>query len=142
MKRIISGKLYDTDKAKSIGVWWNGTPRDFDYVREELLKKRTGEYFLYGEGGPRSRYAMSRGDDGWSGGEKIIPMSYKKAAEWAAENLEAKDFENEFGAISDEGEDVLISVSLPAGTNTKLRRMAAESGISMTALIVKLIDEA
>jgi hypothetical protein len=69
-------------------------------------------------------------------------MSYKKAAEWAAENLEAEDFEKEFGAISDEGEDVLISVSLPAGTNTKLRRMAAEAGISLTAMIVKLVEEA
>lgn len=142
MKKIINGKLYDTETAKSMGVDCEGSPRDLDYLREELFQKRTGEYFLYGEGGARSKYAVSRGMNEWSGGEKIIPLSYKAAAEWAEEHLDADDYQQIFGAISEEGDDVLISVSLPAGANAKLRRMAAEAGISLTALIVKLIEEA
>ena len=143
MKKIINGKLYDTDTAKSLGYDSHpGGPRDFHYWHEELFQKRTGEFFLHGEGGPMSRYAQSRGQNEWSGGEKIIPLSYKAAAEWAEEHLSADDYQQIFGAISEEGDDVLISVSLPAGANAKLRRMAAEAGISLTAMIVKLIEEA
>ena len=56
MKKIINGKLYDTETAKLIGRSYHGEgPRDFRHYSEELYRKRTGEYFLYGEGGPMSR---------------------------------------------------------------------------------------
>ena len=142
MKKIINGKLYDTDTAKQLGSdSYPGGPRDFHYWCEELYQKRTGEFFLYGEGGPMSKYAESCGQNQWSGGEKIIPLNYKAASEWAEEHLDADDYQKIFGEISEDGDDVLISVSLPAGTNAKLRRMAAEAGISLTAMIVKLIEE-
>ena len=46
MKKIISGKLYDTETAKEIAVWNNGRSySDFSHCVETLYKKRTGEYF-------------------------------------------------------------------------------------------------
>ena len=143
MKKIINGKLYDTETAKLLGSdSYPGGPRDFHYWCEELYQKRTGEFFLYGEGGPMSRYAQSCGQNEWSGGEKIIPLNYKAAAEWAEEHLDADDYQKIFGEISEDGDDVLISISLPAKTNAKLRRMAAEAGISLTAQLIQLIENA
>lgn len=141
MKKIINGKLYDTDTATEIGSNYYGTPGDFSYFSEHLYKKRTGEFFLHGSGGPMSRYSKSIGQNEWSGSEKIIPMSYESAREWAEKNLDADDFQQVFGEIT-EGEDAYISVKLPAAADSKLRRMAAEQGLSLTAMIIKLISEA
>ena len=52
MKKIINGRKYDTETAKEIGYWSNGYPcSDFNHCEETLYLKKTGEYFLYGEGG-------------------------------------------------------------------------------------------
>ena len=136
MKKIINGKLYDTDTAKRVGSIYHGEgPRDFRHYEETLYKKRTGEYFLHGEGGPMSRYAESVGQNQWSGGEKIIPLDYKAATEWAEENMDADDYQEEFGEVSEEGERVTLSISLDAAVADRIRKEAAEAGMTVSALI-------
>ena len=98
MKHIINGKVYDTEKAKYLGVDSYSNPSDFHYWCEELYQKRTGEFFLYGKGGPMSRYAERIEQNGWSGGEQIIPLTYDKAREWAEEHLRVEYYEEIFGA--------------------------------------------
>lgn len=142
MKKIIDGKLYNTETAKQLGSDSNPCgPRDFHYWHEELYQKRTGEFFLYGEGGPASKYSRSCGQNQWSGGEKIIPLSYQSAQKWAEDHLDADDYAAIFGDVS-EGEDVLISAKLPAAVDSKLRRLAAENGISITGQLIQLIENA
>jgi len=136
MKKIINGKLYDTDTAKLISRSYHGEgPRDFRHYSEELYRKRTGEYFLYGEGGPMSRYAESCGQNSWSGGEKLIPLDYKAATEWAEENMDADDYQAEFGPVSEEGERVVLSISLDAALADRIRKEAKEKGMTVSALI-------
>ena len=136
MKKIIGGKLYDTETAKEIGSKYHGEgARDFRHYSETLYRKRTGEYFLYGEGGPMSRYAESIGQNQWSGSEKIIPMDYKAAQKWAEENMDADDYQEEFGTVSEGEERTVMSISLDAATADKIRKEAAEAGISVSALI-------
>ena len=63
MKKIMNGKMYDTDKATALGYDTSGgTPRDLSWWKETLYQKRTGEFFLHGEGGPMTRYAESYED--------------------------------------------------------------------------------
>lgn len=138
MKKIINGKLYDTDTAREIASNDHGDgPRDFHYYAEALYKKRTGEYFLHGEGGPMSRYAESIGQNQWRGGERIEPMSYENAKTWAEENMDADDYMAEFGQVSEgiENGRATLSVSLDAVMAEKIRREAQEKGISISALI-------
>ena len=138
MKKIINGKLYDTDTAKGIASNYHGDgPRDFRYYAESLYRKRTGEYFLHGEGGPMTQYAISCGQNQWRGGEKIIPLSYDAAKQWAEENMDADDYQEEFGTVSegDAGERVAMSISLDAATADRIRREAQEKGMSVSALI-------
>lgn len=137
MKKIIKGKLYDTETAKEIASRSHGEgPRDFRYYCETLYKKRTGEYFLHGEGGPMSRYAESCGLNQWTGGEKIIPLDYKAATEWGEENMSADDYQAEFGEVS-EGDDerTTVAISLSVATLERIRREAAEKGMSVSGLI-------
>ncbi len=92
MKKIINGRRYDTAAAKKIGKWDNGLPGgDFDYISETLYQKRTGEYFLHGDGGARSWCATSTADGWQSGGEKIRPLSDEEAREWCERRLSADD---------------------------------------------------
>ena len=53
MKEVrIDGKRYNINTAEFIASWDNDLPyMDFGYLKETLYRKRTGEFFLYGEGG-------------------------------------------------------------------------------------------
>lgn len=136
MKQIIKGKLYDTETAKWIAAWGNNrSTRDFSYCSETLYRKRTGEYFLYGHGGPMSKYAESCGDNSWSGGSKIIPLTYKAAQEWGEERMDADDYMEEFGPVSESEESVALSISLPEAVSERIRREAQEKGMSISALV-------
>ena len=144
MKKIINGKLYDTDTAKNVGEWANaGNWRDFNHIEETLYRKRTGEFFLYGEGGPMTKYAVSQGQNSWSGGEKIIPLSAAKAREWAEERLTADEYAEIFG-MPDEGtgERATLCVQIPAALAAKIRANAADEGKSLTAYIESVLSKA
>ena len=93
MKKIIKGKLYNTETAKEIAAWSNGLSySDFNWCEETLYRKKTGEYFVAGEGGARSKYAERHGDM-WGAGEEIVPMTEDEARTWA-EHRPAKGFSN------------------------------------------------
>ena len=62
--------------------------------------KKTGEFFLYGEGGAMTQYAESDGD-AYCGGAEIIPLTEKKAKEWAENHLDADDYESIFGPVEE-----------------------------------------
>ena len=75
MKKVISGRRYDTDTAKKVGEASYSNCSDFHYWSEELYRKKTGEYFLFGEGGALSKYQQEVGQNEWTGGKEIIPLS-------------------------------------------------------------------
>ena len=140
MKKIINGKLYDTEKAKELGHWANmGDRRDSRQVEETLYRKRTGEYFLHGEGGALTKYAVTIDDNNWSGGEKIIPLSAGKAREWAEEHLDADEYAGIFG-MPGEGEDVeALNIQIDAALMARIRARAAEDRASLTATVERLL---
>lgn len=141
MKKIINGKLYNTETARKLGSYENMADyRNFHYFCEALYQKRTGEYFLHGEGGPMTQYARTIDQNSWSGGEKIMPMSVEAARKWAEEHLDADDYAEAFG-MPDEGDDAVESlhVQLPAALMAEIRSDAAERGISLRTYIEQLI---
>lgn len=100
MKKIINGKKYDTDTATQIGSYDNGLSySDFDYFREALYRKRTGEFFLAGEGHARTKYARQMGDS-YGYGEAIIPISANTAKMWL-ETYDNDQYEQVFRAIAE-----------------------------------------
>lgn len=97
MKKIINGKKYNTDTAKLIGSVGYGYPSDLEYWTESLYLKKTGEFFIHGKGGAMSKYARRTGQNEWSGGEEIRPLSLEEAWEWAEKYLDADEYEQVFG---------------------------------------------
>ena len=140
MKKIISGKVYDTDTAQELGSWENaGNWRDYGHMAETLYRKKTGEFFLHGEGGPMTKYAQAVGQNEWSGGSRIMPMSFAEAREWAEEHLDAEEYEAIFGEVAEDGSRVQVCYSLSAATVETIKRRAAELGISASEYIDKLV---
>ena len=142
MNKIIKGKRYDTNTAKELGEFEHLYPRDFNYVREILYRKQTGEFFLYGEGGAASKYRERTRDGMWCGGEKIMPLTLKEAQDWAEEHMDGDEYEKIFGEVEETGEKQLISVSLDKALIEKAKRIAVQNGTSVTELIARLIKEA
>lgn len=100
MKRIINGKKYDTETATLIDDYQVSNPSDFNYVYEALYLKKTGEYFLYGEGGANSKYRKNIALNEWSGGEKITPLTEEEAKAWV-EAYNNADYEDIFGEVEE-----------------------------------------
>lgn len=88
MKAIIKGLRYDTETATKLEQWWSGLPAsDFRHATEVLYRTPRGNYFIYGSGGPMSRWGESTGDmRGFGAG--IKPLTYEGAAQWC----ESHDF--------------------------------------------------
>ena len=101
MNKIINGKLYDTETAKKVGCYDNGYDcENFHYFYEALYLKKTGEWFLYGEGGPMSDYSEPYGS-GWMGIRKIMPYTEAEAKRWAARHLNADKYMEHFGKVDE-----------------------------------------
>lgn len=142
MKKIISGKVYDTATAQELGSWSNMSDRSFERIDETLYRKRTGEFFLHGEGGPMSRYAVQIGQNNWGSGEKITPLSWDDARAWVESHLDAEDYERIFGPVSEDGSRIAVNLSLSASSLELARRAASRSGMSLSAYVMSLISEA
>jgi hypothetical protein len=103
MKKIINGLRYDSEKAVEIGFYSNinkgaTSHRDFNWWEATLYKtKRSGRYFIVGEGGAMSRFSQSTGQNSWSGGIDLIPMTKEQALEWAEQFLDPDEVEEHFG---------------------------------------------
>ena len=138
MKKIINGKLYDTETARQVGAYSYGEGRDFSAYGENLYRKRTGEYFLYGEGGPMTRYASHKGDNSWGWGEEISPLTLDAARQWAEKHMDADAYQAEFGPVAEDDTRVSMILSLDAATAERIRRRAREEGTSVSALIASL----
>lgn len=139
MKKIIDGKKYDTSTAKLVAERCSDAAKnDFIYFEEQLYQKRTGEFFIYGWGGPGSPYAH-KVYDGWDSGEEIIPMSWDGARQWAERYLSVNEHEAIFGEPeTDEGRSS-VNLSLSNAAIEKARRAAAQAGVSLSAYIESLI---
>lgn len=138
MKKIINGRRYDTETAKAIGYDDYLYPNDFGYWAETLYRKNTGEFFLYGTGGPASKYAESIGMNQWSGGSKIIPLSVEAAQKWAEEHLTADEYEKIFGEVGEE-EKRTATFSLPEGVIELIKRGAAEKGLKLSEYVAECV---
>ena len=84
MKRVINGKVYNTNTAEELHSYWNHRGAgDFQYLSEDLYKTKKGNFFLAGEGGAMTKYSQSCGENSVCGGSGIHPLDPDEALEWA-----------------------------------------------------------
>ena len=85
MKKLIDGKLYDTESADLIAsVYPNGTQdqSNFHFLRERLYCTESGRYFIAGVGGPKTTYSQPAASGGVTGGEDIRAVTEEQAFAW------------------------------------------------------------
>lgn len=94
MKKIINGRKYDTETAKVIGkMEYDDLDNPFGgWYCETLYVKKTGEFFLLGEGGERTAYSLN-GD--------IVPITLDTAKAWSEAHLDADKYEEIFGEVAE-----------------------------------------
>ena len=84
MRKIINGKLYNTNTAIFIAEWDNGLNfTDFNYKSEELYVTKKGNYFF--------QYEY------WDCYE-LFAITDSEAAEWLEEHGFVEEYEEYFGA--------------------------------------------
>ena len=141
MKKIINGKRYDTSKAKEVATAYSVAPaNDFNYWEETLYQKRTGEFFLHGHGGPMSKYATRTADNMWGWGEKIFPLTVDSAVKWAETYMDTDDYEELFGAPSEDDSKKVVAYSLPVSLIDKVKRISAERGVPFSDVVAEAIE--
>ena len=142
MRKIINVRRYDTATAKLVGEYETGYIGDFDWVAEKLYLKATGEFFLAGKGGARTRWS-TRTIDGYASGDGILPLTLEEAREWAEEHLSVKDVENLFRIPSDaETGKKIQSFSLSQTAIAGLKRLAQTCQTSRSDIIEQLVSKA
>lgn len=120
MRRIIKNKVYDTDTAKSKATYSSDYPRSsFQYYEETLYIKKNGEYFLHGKGNAASPYAESSYNSKVPS-EKITPLTYEKAKEWAEKKLTPEEYIDLFEVDEDSDcSEILKEIRRPTGLTMK-----------------------
>ena len=126
MRKIINGRMYDTDTAKLVGSY-QAEVDGGSYIFGSLCRKRTGEYFADTDG---TVLGMER---------TITPLSYDKAREWAESHLTADEYEAEFGPVSEGGGDEVVSARVSAAAKRALERESQRTGESQTTILERLL---
>lgn len=139
MKKIIRGRLYDTEKAAEIGYDSSSSIHDSSYWHETLYRKRTGEFFLYGEGGAASKYSVCCGQSKWTGEEKIIPLSFEEAQKWTKDHLDADTYRKYFKLSDNTHDKATVSIRLSAAAVNKFKIMASKRDLTASEIIEQLI---
>jgi len=134
VKKIIKGRLCDTDTAHKIGVWDNGQYGSLEYASETLYRTRSGQFFIHVKGESRSMYAKSVDLGSWTAGESIFLMSFDSAKEWAEEHLTKGEYNLHF-EIPEGGDKVTMTVIVNASTKAILEEAKAKTGRPISALV-------
>lgn len=100
MKKIIDGKMYDTETAELLGAFTKNVGT-FNYVHEELYRTKNGRFFVFGSGGPLSRWAQADGSNSWSGGSGLQALSVDYAKQWAGRHMDPDEYELLFGKVEE-----------------------------------------
>lgn len=136
MRKVVNGRLYDTDTARIIYDWDNGELcGDINYVAHELYRKKTGEFFLHIEGGPATSWAEARGLNGTRRGEHIVPVSYDEARALVERNADADVYEELFGLADDESTVVITVRGVDARAKALLDREASRTGRTLGEIL-------
>lgn len=136
MKKIINGKVYDTEKAQLIAEAHHDNIKDADgkSLKQWFYRKKTGEFFVQVDGAAIELQNIFQHDYKPNAG--IYPLTYEQAQRWAERELTAEKWEEIFGDPEDDDTQVSVNLSMTAKEAAVLKQNAAKSGMTVSAYIV------
>lgn len=141
MRKVIHGKMYDTETASFCGSEKFGNYGDYKFLWETLYRKKTGEFFLHCEGGAGTYYGQDVATNARQQGELIDPLNYDEAKSWAEEHLTGDEYESIFGEVPEDDESSkVLTARVSAATLAKLQRHQSVSGETIGSIVEKAID--
>lgn len=142
MNKVIRGKRYNTETAKLVGTWEANEPENSDFwEKEELYQKRSGEFFLIGQGGAQTQYArFSMGGESKPGIE-LRPIEPEEASDWVEEHLTADEYEALFGPVAEDGSRGRITLTLLNSTIDTVRCASRRRKMNFNEYLEKLIAQ-
>ncbi|WP_320178896.1 hypothetical protein [Roseovarius pacificus] len=96
MKIIFNKKIYDTDQAKEITSVRHATPNNLAWFLEDFYRSRNGAWFIVGDGGPLSHYAVEFEDGNKEGRRRLKPMSPDETIAWLEKHGKYSVIEDHF----------------------------------------------
>ena len=83
MKKVINGKMYDTETDLAVAFYESSNDVNSRYYySEQLHMTHDGEFYIHGTGGYFTQYATVCEDGSKISGEEIIPMTLEGAKLW------------------------------------------------------------
>ena len=80
MKKVINGKVYNTETAELIFSWDNGRyGNDFRSRSKDLYRTKKGNWFIHHEGGPMTDMGVSCGSNSTCGSQNIEAITEQEA---------------------------------------------------------------
>lgn len=136
MKKVINGKVYDTEKAQFIADAHHDNIKDADgkSLKQWLYKKKTGEFFVQAEGVAIELQNIFQ--HGYRPNAIIYPLTYEQAQRWAERELTAEQWESIFGDPEDDDSRVSLNLSMSAAEAEIIKKAAAQAGMTVSAYIV------
>jgi hypothetical protein len=84
MKKIIKGRLFDTEKANLVCEIWEGNRGDFRHLDCALYQTpRSKIFFLAGWGGAMTIFSHRCNDGSYCGWDGVIPLNEQDARMYA-----------------------------------------------------------
>lgn len=103
MKKVINGKVYNTETAEELHHWRSHhNAGDFGAYDETLYRTKKGNYFLLCDGGPLSPYSRPVGNNSRGGDRVIEPITRTVAIKWLEEHDGEEVIEDEFPDLIEE----------------------------------------
>ena len=130
MKRVIKGKVYDTDKARLI---YESRLEVADLIHQ-LYQKKTGEFFVFSVGFSPVLSEILRVQ--YDETAQIYPLTYEQAQEWGETEMPSERWEQFFGDPENDDSTVQTVITMPAVKLAMIKREAAKAGMTVSAYIV------
>lgn len=141
MKKRIRGLMYNTDTAKLIYTDNSRAVRNSESsVVENLYRKKTGEFFIYGKGNSNTRYAKPVNEgESFKPGEGIIPLTYEEAKQWGKKNMPQAEYSRVFDYVSNSTDEITAGILISEQTNDMLKRIADKMDKNISKTLDSLV---
>lgn len=141
MKRIINGKVYDTEKAQLIAEAHHDNIKDANgkSLKQWFYRKKTGEFFVQVDGAAIELQNIFQ--NSYKPNAGIYPLTYEQAQRWAERELTAEQWEEIFGDPEDDDTQVSVNLSMTAKKANMLKQNAAKAGMTVSAYIAMKCTE-
>ena len=141
VKRIVDGKLYDTERSTLIAESRYAGASDEEHYKEALYRNEFGVLFLAAEGGVESFYAALLQGGRPARGTDVIRLTASEACRWLEDHDHVEEIEQLFGKQPQAGHDTLpIDLRVPAEQKARIELAAAMASETVNEWLTRLVE--